>query len=78
MVLLHGVHRCRSSTLRLVERFNLTRWCSGIGRLPLRIDEALEFILATLNGENDNNEWSRPVTAVIQTVEEHGRCGHCA
>ena len=41
-------------------------------------DKALKFILATLNGEDDNNEWSRPVTAVIQTSEEHGRCGHCA
>ncbi|TWT61668.1 hypothetical protein [Rubinisphaera italica] len=41
-------------------------------------DKALQFILATLNGEDDNNEWSCPVTAVIQTTEEHGRCGHCA
>lgn len=41
-------------------------------------ERALEFIQATLNGEDDNNEWARPVTATIQTPEEHGRCGLCA
>ncbi|TWT60977.1 hypothetical protein [Rubinisphaera italica] len=45
-------------------------WCD--------IDKALQFIRQTLNGEDDNNEWSRPVTATIQNAKEHGRCGHCA
>ena len=45
-------------------------WCAD--------ERALEFIRATLNGEDDDNEWARSVTANIQTPEEHGRCGLCA
>ena len=41
-------------------------------------EQALKHILATLNGEDDNNEWAHPASAMIQTAEEHGRCGHCA
>ena len=40
--------------------------------------QALKLILATLNGEDDNNDWARNVSATIQTAAEHGRCGHCA
>lgn len=39
---------------------------------------ALQFIRDTLNGSDDDNEWARIVTAIIQTAEAHGRCGHCA
>lgn len=45
-------------------------WCD--------IDKTLQFIRQTLNGEDDNNEWSRPVIATIQSAKEHGRCDHCA
>lgn len=41
-------------------------------------DRALQFILATLNGDDDHNEWDRPVTDNLQTPEEHHRCQHCA
>jgi hypothetical protein len=41
-------------------------------------ESALKFIRATLNGEDDDNEWARNVTAEIQTCEQHGRCQHCA
>ena len=41
-------------------------------------DRALQFILATLNGDDDYNEWARPVTANVQTPKEHHRCQHCA
>lgn len=45
-------------------------WCE--------FDKSLQHIHQTLRGDDDNNEWARPVTATIQTAKEHGRCGHCA
>ncbi|TWT51729.1 hypothetical protein KOR42_34160 [Thalassoglobus neptunius] len=40
--------------------------------------KSLQFIRETLNGNDDDNEWARKVSATIETAEEHGRCGHCA
>jgi len=45
-------------------------WCS--------YDEALRFVQQTLRGEDDRNEWARPVQPTLQTAAEHGRCPHCA
>jgi len=45
-------------------------WCS--------YDEALSHIQRTLRGEDDRNEWARPVQQTLQTAAEHGRCHHCA
>lgn len=45
-------------------------WCE--------FDKSLQHIRHTLRGDDDNNEWARPITATIQTAKEHGRCGHCA
>ena len=45
-------------------------WCS--------YDEVLRFIEQTLRGEDDRNEWARPVQPTLQTAAEHGRCPHCA
>ncbi len=39
---------------------------------------ALEYILSTLRGEDDENEWARSVTATLQSPQEHGRCPLCA
>lgn len=43
-------------------------WC--------RIDQALHHITECLAGHNDDQ--ARPVTAVIQTPDQHGRCPLCA
>jgi|CXWL01.1.fsa_nt_gi hypothetical protein len=45
-------------------------WCN--------YDAALRFIQQTLRGEDDRNEWARPVQPTLQTAAEHGRCHHCA
>ena len=45
-------------------------WCS--------YDEALRFVQQTLRGEDDRNEWARPVQPTLQTAAVHGRCPHCA
>ena len=57
-----------NSDLRQLESITFG-WCD--------YEQALELILATLNGDDDNNEWARTVSAVIQTAKDHGRCGHC-
>jgi hypothetical protein len=41
-------------------------------------EKALAFIQATLAGEDDGNDWARPVSPALQSPQEHGRCGHCA
>lgn len=41
-------------------------------------NEALRFVQQTLRGEDDDNEWARPVQPTLQTAAEHGRCPHCA
>lgn len=41
-------------------------------------EKSLQFIRETLNGDDDNNDWAGPVTATIQSTEEHGRCSYCA
>ena len=39
---------------------------------------ALEYIRQTLRGEDDENEFAREVSPVLQSPSEHGRCCHCA
>lgn len=45
-------------------------WCT--------VDKAERYIRSTLDGHDDDNDWARPVSATIQTAEEHGRCPLCA
>jgi len=45
-------------------------WCS--------YEESLSHIQRTLRGEDDRNEWARPVQPTLQPAAEHGRCHHCA
>ncbi|MEZ6128983.1 MAG: hypothetical protein R3C59_09890 [Planctomycetaceae bacterium] len=45
-------------------------WCDD--------DRALQYIQDTLNGHHDHNDWAFPVTPVLQSLQEHGRCCHCA
>ncbi|MCA9048376.1 MAG: hypothetical protein KDA89_06590 [Planctomycetaceae bacterium] len=40
--------------------------------------QALRFILATLNGEDDHHDWAISVNPMIQSPKDHGRCSHCA
>ena len=39
---------------------------------------AKDFIRETLAGNDDHNEFARPVRATIQPLEKHGRCQYCA
>ena len=55
--------------LRQLESISFS-WCDR--------DRALQFIFATLSGDDDHNEWARPVTANLQSPEEHHHCQHCA
>ena len=45
-------------------------WCNH--------ERALEHIARTLAGDNDSNDFARPVVPRLETPEEHGRCHHCA
>ena len=45
-------------------------WCN--------VRETSQYIQRTLRGEDDRNEWARPVQPTLQTAAEHGRCPHCA
>lgn len=40
--------------------------------------DALQYVRHTLAGKDDRNSFRRPVDPVLETPEEHGRCGHCA
>ena len=45
-------------------------WCTT--------QQGLEYILTTLNGDDDQNDFAHPVTVSIQNSVQHGRCDHCA
>jgi hypothetical protein len=40
--------------------------------------KALEYIRQTLAGKDDVNDFRREVDPVLQTPDQHRRCGHCA
>lgn len=45
-------------------------WCKGA--------QALEHILAMLDGRYDQSEFAHEVEPTIETSEQHGHCHHCA
>jgi hypothetical protein len=45
-------------------------WCD--------FDTALRYIQQTLRGEDDDSDFAREVSPVVQTPAEHGSCRHCA
>jgi hypothetical protein len=40
--------------------------------------ESLAYIQRTLRGEDDQSDFAREITPVLQSRAEHGRCCHCA
>lgn len=42
-------------------------------------DELLTTVLSILRNQHDaENGWTQPVTPMIQSPKDHGRCHHCA
>jgi hypothetical protein len=41
-------------------------------------ETSLRYLRETIDGKDDNNEWARSVNPILQSPEEHGRCGFCA
>lgn len=58
-----------SGDMKQIESITFS-WCNR--------SRAKEFVLQTLNGKDDHNEFARQVRATIQSPEEHGICQHCA
>lgn len=45
-------------------------WCS--------YEDALEHIRRAITGQDDANDFAKPVTPQLESPEEHGRCHLCA
>jgi hypothetical protein len=69
------------------QEFGLLKKDGGNGK-PVQIEsitfgwcdasKALEYILRTLAGGDDQSDFRHEVDPVLQTPAEHGRCHHCA
>ncbi len=67
----YAVCRIGASDDQLIQIESITfSWCD--------YEKAVSYIQSTLNGDDDDNDWARKVTALIQTADEHGRCPLCA
>lgn len=63
--------KCDDDDGRFVQIESITfSWCD--------YDAALRFIKATLDGEDDENDFRREARPVLESPEDHGRCHHCA
>lgn len=63
------IKQCDDSTFVQIESITFS-WCD--------FDAAQRFIEATLAGEDDESDFCRHVSPVLQTPKQHGRCPHCA
>ncbi len=63
------VKRCGEASFLQVESVTFS-WCS--------YEDALEHIRRAITGQDDANDFAKPVTPQLESPEEHGRCHLCA